>query len=274
MRNTTFSKFYLLFGVLISVVLSSCSDYQKLLKSKDYELKYERALAYYEKGDYTRASTLFGELIGIYKGTEKAEVSHYTYAECLYGMRDYYMASHYYQMFIQNYPASDKLEDAYFKNGYCSYLTSANPRLDQSETLTAIDQFQLYMNLFPNSEKASQVSALINELNDKLVYKAYLSAKLYYDLGTYMGNNYLSAVIAASNVLEEYPDTKYREELSFLILDSKYIQAIKSVEEKKEERLRDALDEYYSFVNEFPTSQYLKSANKIYQTASNLLKKE
>ncbi|HLW06402.1 MAG TPA: CDC27 family protein, partial [Marinilabiliaceae bacterium] len=85
-------RLVLILGVTMALLFSSCSEYQKLLKSKDYDLKYEKALVYYEKGDYTRASTLFSELISIYRGTEKSETSHYIYAECLYGMHDYMMA--------------------------------------------------------------------------------------------------------------------------------------------------------------------------------------
>ncbi len=272
MKRSNLKILLIPFGFLVITLFGSCSEYQKLLKSTDYDLKYEKALEYYAKEDYTRAATLFSELISMHRGTEKSEISHFTYAECLYGMRDYYMAGHYFQMFVQNYPSSEKTEEAHFMSAYCSYQTSANPRLDQTETLTALEQFQLFLNLYPTSDRAQEVSDLIDELNDKLVYKAYLSARLYYNLGTYMGNNYQSAVISASNILDEYPDTKYREELSYLILDSKYIQAVNSVEEKKEERLRDALDEYYSFVNEFPTSKYLRNANKIFTHTSELLK--
>jgi outer membrane protein assembly factor BamD len=259
--------------ILLSLVfvLNSCSEYQQLLKSDDYDLKYEKALAYYEKGDFTRASTLFSELISIFRGTDKSETSHFIYAECLYGLHDYMMAGHYYQLFVQNYPTSDKTAEAQFKTAYCSYMISANPRLDQTETYTAMDQFQLFINLYPKDEKVPEATRLMDELNDKLVYKAYLNAKLYFNLGTYMGNNYLSAVISANNILNEYPDTQYREELSYLILDSKYIQAINSVEDKKEDRLRDTLDEYYSFINEFPESLYLKEANEIFEVTSGLL---
>lgn len=261
----------LILGVTMALLFSSCSEYQKLLKSKDYDLKYERALVYYEKGDYTRAATLFSELISIFRGSEKSETSHYIYAECLYGMHDYMMAGHYFQRFVQDYPTSNRVEEAQFMTAYCSYKMSAKPRLDQTETFTALDQFQLFINLYPTHEKVEEAGRLMDELRDKLVYKAYLNAKLYYNLGNYMGNNYQSAVIAAGNVLNEYPDTKYREELSFLILDSKYIQAVNSIEEKMDERLRDTLDEYYSFVNEFPESQYLKNANKIFEVTTQLL---
>ena len=134
-----------------------------------------------------------------------------------------------------------------------------------------MEKFQLFVNMFPKSPKVAEAKKLMDELNNKLVYKSYLSAKLYFDLGNYMGNNYLAAVITAQNTLKKYPDTEYREELSFLILESKFIQAVNSVPEKKEQRVRDTIDEYYSFINEFPKSKYLKRAEKIFQQSESML---
>jgi outer membrane protein assembly factor BamD len=257
--------------VALLVVTASCSEYQKLLKSSDSDLKYEKAMAYYEKGDYMRASTLFQDLIRVYRGTEKSETSHYILADCLYKMKDYLMAGHYFTQFVQDYPTSDRAEEAQFMLALSSYQMSPKPRLDQSATYQAMDGFQLFINLYPNGERAKEATILLDELRDKLVYKAYLNATLYYNLGNYMGNNYQSAVIAARNTLDDYPDTQYREELSFLILDAKYLEAINSVEAVQEERLRNTLDEYYSFINEYPESQYLSNANKIFEVTTALL---
>ena len=74
---------------------------------------------------------------------------------------------------------------------------------------------------------------MIFALQDKLVLKELYSARLYYNLGNYMGNNYLSCVITAQNALKDYPYTDYREDLSILILRAKYEMAVNSVEDKK-----------------------------------------
>ncbi len=260
--------------IVFATLLFSCSQYQKVLKSTDYELKYTKAMEYYEDEDYMRAATLLNELQGIYRGTDKAEVIQYTYASCLYGLHDYIMAGHYYRQFVKTYPSSALNEECQFMSGYCYYMQSPKPRLDQTDTYNAINEFQLFVNIYPSSDRVSEANRLMDELRDKLVYKSYLGAKLYFDLGNYMGNNYLSAVIAAQNSLKEYPDTKYREELSFLILEAKYIQAVNSVVEKKEDRMRDAIDEYFSFINEFPESEYMKKAVKIFEDASKVVKFE
>ena len=131
---------------------------------------------------------------------------------------------------------------------------------------------QRFLDYFPNSERAKQAQDIIFELQDKLVYKELLNAQLYYNLGNYMGNNYESCVITAQNALKDYPYTDYREELSILILRARYEMAIYSVEDKKADRYRETVDEYYAFKNEFPESKYLKEAEKIFNESQKVIK--
>ena len=72
--------------------LTSCDSYNKILKSADYEYKYEAAKEYYTSGKYSKASTLLGELISIMKGSDKGEESLYMLGMCFYGMGDYEVA--------------------------------------------------------------------------------------------------------------------------------------------------------------------------------------
>jgi outer membrane protein assembly factor BamD len=248
------------------IVLSSCGDYNKILKSTDYEFKYKKAVEYYEEGEYVRAAGLFQELVNIYRGTTRADKIYYFYAKSMIGQKDYLMAGHYFKTLIDEFPTSEYVEEAQFMVGYCAYLNSPKPRLDQSITQQAIESLILYTNLYPYSDKVEEANRLIDELKNKLVYKSFLSAKLYYDF-----ENYKAAVIAITNSLGQYPDSQYREELLYMLLKSKYLLAVNSVEDKKEERLSNALDEYFSFVDEFPESKYRKEVDKFYETTAKLL---
>ena len=252
--------------ILLIVILSSCGSYNKIVKSTDYEYKYKKAIEYYEEGEYVRSGTLLKELVNIYRGTNRADKVYYYYAKSMIGQNDYLMAGHYFRSLIKEFPMSEYAEESYFMDGYCSYLMSPKARLDQAVTHEAIDAFQLYINLYPFNERVDEANRLIDEMNDKLVYKAYLSAKLYYDF-----DNYKAAVIALSNCLALYPDTKYREELMFMLLESKYNLAIGSIFDKRQERLSSALDEYFSFIDEFPESKHIKEAEKFHKVTSQML---
>ncbi len=258
------NRFVLL--ALMSVFTMSCGDYNKILKSSDYEFKYKKAVEYFDEGEFVRSGNLFQELINIYRGTSRADQIYYYYAKSMMGQKDYLMAGQYFKTLIKEYPTSKHVEESQFMTGYCAYLLSPKVRLDQEMTLNAIDALQLYVNLYPFSERVDEAHRLIDELRDKLVEKSFISARLYYDF-----ENYKAAVIALENSIKEYPDSKYREDILFMLLKSKYLLGVNSVEEKKEERLSNALDEYFAFVDEFPDSKYKKEADKFYETTAKLL---
>lgn len=263
-------------------ILSSCGEYNKVLKSTDYEYKYEAAKGYFAKGQSNKAAVILEELIPIMKGTSNAEESLYMLAMTYYNQGDYVTASHYFNTYYTTYPRGVYTELARFHSGKALYLDTPEPRLDQSSTFKAIQELQMFMEYFPGSNRRDLAQEMIFTLQDKLVEKEYLSAKLYYDLGSYTGNssysstgnNYQAAVITAQNVLREYPYTKMREELSILILRAKYDMAKESVAEKKEERMREAIDEYYAFKNEFPDSKYTKEVEAIFKATNRFVNDE
>lgn len=261
----------ILLTLLAILLLSSCGEYNKLLKSTDPEYKYEAAKTYFAKGQYNRSATLLNGLIAILKGTDKAEESLYMLGMCYYNQKDYQTAAQTFIQYYNVYPRGTFAELARFHAGKALYLDTPEPRLDQSGTYTAIQQLQMFMEYFPESSKKEEAQNMIFALQDKLVMKEFLAARMYYNLGNYSGNNYLSCVITAQNALKDYPYTNLREELSILILRAKYEMAIYSVEEKRADRYREAVDEYYAFKNEFPESKYLKEADRIFQNSSKML---
>lgn len=273
-------KKYLVLALLSAGVFSSCGEYNKVLKSTDYEYKYEAAKSYFAKGQNSKAATILEELIPIMKGTAYGEESLYMLAMTYFNQGDYVTASHYFNTYYTTYPRGTYTELARYNSGKALYLDTPEPKLDQSSTYKAIQELQMFMEYFPRSERRELAQNMIFELQDKLVEKEYLSAKLYYDLGSYTGNtvysstgnNYLAAIVTAQNILKDYPYTKLREELSILILRAKYDMAKESVIEKKEERMLETVDEYYAFKNEFPESKYMKEVENIYKDASKYIK--
>ena len=257
--------------LLVAATLSSCGEYNKLLKSTDYEYKYEAAKNYFAKGQYGRSATLLNELITILKGTDKAEESLYMLGMSYYNQKDYSTAAQTFITYTNTYPRGTFAELASYHAGKALFLDTPEARLDQSGTYTAIQQLQTFLEYYPASSKKQEAQDMVFALQDKLVLKEFMSAKLYYNLGNYMGNNYESCVITAQNALKDYPYTDYREDLSILILRAKYEMAVNSIEEKKIDRYRETIDEYYAFKNEFPESKYLREAEKIFNASTKVI---
>ncbi|MPL82766.1 Outer membrane protein assembly factor BamD [bioreactor metagenome] len=254
--------------MMIAVLFSSCGEYNKILKSTDYELKYSYAKKYFNMKEFTKSATLLEELVPIYKGTASAEESLYLLAQSYYGQKDYLTASQYFNTYYTTYPKGEYTELARYYSGYGLYLDSPDPRLDQTQTYKAIAELQLYLEYYPQSERAKEAQNIMFELQEKLAFKELLATRLYYNLGTYMGNNFQSSVITAQNALKNYPYSKYREEFMYYVIQSKYELAMVSVEEKLQGRYRDVVDEYYNYMNEYPEGKYVKQVKKFYDYAS------
>lgn len=268
--------------LLVLTMLSACSEYSAVLKSNDYEYKYEAAKALYADGHYRQAAELFSMLLAPLKGTSYGEESLYMLAESNLRAKDYESAAMFFKKYYQVYPKGHYMEMARFNSGYSLYKQVADIRLDQTSTMEAIREYQDFLDYCPNTGLKEQTHAVIYELQDRLVEKEYLSAKLYYDLGTYTlnsiygGNNYEACVVTAQNALNDYPyaSAGLREDLSILILRAKYHLARQSVEAKRIERFRDAIDEYYAFENDFPESKYLSEANSIFRYSQRMVERK
>ena len=79
--------------LLVIILMSSCSEYQKLLKSGDSQAMYKKAVEYYNNGDYTKASNLFDGIRMVFQGTSKAQSVAYYRAFCSYNQKDYEVAA-------------------------------------------------------------------------------------------------------------------------------------------------------------------------------------
>ncbi len=128
----------LLILLLSSVLLFSCSDFNKALKSTDLDYKAEVAEKYYAEGSYDRAIPLLEELIVLTRGSARSERMNYLHAKAHYGLKDYIMAAYYLSNFTRTFPKSEYAEEAAFLSAYCHYKNSPAYELDQVDTRNAI----------------------------------------------------------------------------------------------------------------------------------------
>ena len=257
-------KFIFLIPLLL---LASCGEYNKVLKSNDIDYKFDYAKRAFEQRKFTQSTTLLEPLIVPLRGGPKGEEALFLLAMSYYENKDYLNSGINFKTYYSRYPKGKFAELARFYSGYGYYLESPDPQLDQTMTVKAIEELQGFIDYFPNSDKVTIAQNAMFEMQDKLTLKELQNAQLYYNLGNYMGNNYESAIITAQNALKTYPYSKYREDFEMLILKAKYQEARQSVEEKKQDRYQDVVDEYFSFINNYPESKNRGEADNIYNLA-------
>lgn len=273
-------KKYFSIALLFVLLLSGCAnEFNRVYKSDNYMYKYEYAKECYARGKYTRCALLLQELVTMLKGTDNAQECLYMLAMAEYMAKDYETAAEYFKKYASSYPHGDFAETARFYVGKSLYMSTPEPRLDQTPTIAAITAYQSFLDMYPDSELKPTAQKHLFELQDKLVQKELASAQLYYNLGTYFGNcngsgesNYLSCIITAENALKDFPFSALREDFALLLMKSKFELAQNSVESKRLERYQDAEDECYGFINEYPDSKHKATAEKFIERCKEFTK--
>lgn len=251
-----------LFISIVLFLITSCNNYNRLLKSTNYELKLEKANHYFNKKNYVRAQQLYEELIPIFKGSDKSEDIYYRYTWTHFYTGDYQLAQFHFKNFVRQFPESPKAEECYFMNGYCYYLNSPKYSLDQTATINAIKEMQSFIDNYPESKWVDSANTIISILHYKLEKKEYEIIKQYRLL-----DDYKAVITAGNNFQKDYPDSEYNEEIRYWVIEAAYLLAINSIPEKKKERLEKVGEYYLKFVDLHPKSKYLKDAERYYTRA-------
>ena len=243
--------------LLLILMSSACSDYQKLLNTDDVSEKYKQAEVYYNNGEYRKANRLFEQIIPKYRGKPQAQRIIFFFAESYFQTKSYYLAAYQYENFTKSYPKSDRVQEATFKAAKSYYFQSPRHSLDQEDTFTALEKLQVFLNLYPESEYADEANQMIAELQEKLEKKDFEIAKQYYTI-----RDYKAAIKANENFVSGFPGTKFREESLYIKFIASYEIAINSIDAKKQERLKELIQQYNTLLRYYPETLFLADLDK------------
>jgi len=260
-------KMRFLFIVIVSLIVTSCSQYSKVLKSVDYDYKLRMAEQYYAKKKYSKAQTLFEELFPIFKGTPQFEDLYYKYAYCHYYTKDYMNAENLFKGFLEVFSNSPKAEEIEYMQAYSYYKQSPRQELDQTNTIKAMGMMQVFINTHPGSPKNKEAEEIINTCLKKLETKEADAAELYYNLGQHR-----ASAIAYSTLINNYPDSPKAAEYKLMIIKSYYKFAGNSIEERQPERYEKVITEVQDFQDRYPESKLLKEAERYLTLSQNNIK--
>lgn len=236
---------------IILITLSSCSEYQKALKSEDIAVKFAKGTELYDAGKYNKANRLFAQIVPGYRGKPQAEKLMYMYSNSFYMMKEYHLAAYQFERFADAYPKSEKAEEALFISAKSYYKLSPVYSKEQKETKEALEKLQLFINMYPESQYIAQINQMVKELDYKLEKKDFEIAKQYNHI-----SDFEASIKSFDNFLLQFPGSSFRENAMFYRLDAAYKLAINSTERKKEARVNNALSFYSSFKKSYPNSEH------------------
>ncbi len=237
--------------LIIIITLSSCSEYQKALKSEDIAVKFAKGTELYDAGKYSKANRLFAQIVPGYRGKPQAEKLMFMYSNSHYMMKDHYLAAYQFERFAEAYPKSEKTEEALFLSGKSYYNLSPVYSKEQMETKQALEKLQLFINKYPESEYMPEINQMVKELDYKLEKKSFEIAKQYNHI-----SDYEASIKSFDNFLLQYPGSSFREQAMFYRLDAAYKLAINSSARKQQMRVDNALAFYGSFKKSYPNSEH------------------
>jgi outer membrane protein assembly factor BamD len=259
--------------LILLVIFSSCSEFQKALKSEDTGAKFALGTELYDAGKYSKANRLFAQIVPSYRGKPQAEKLMYMYAMSYYNMKDYHLSGYQLERFESSYPKSEKAEEALFLSAKSYYMLSPIYSKEQKETIEGIEKMQLFIDKYPNSQYLAEANTLIKELDYKLERKAYEIAKQYNTTAYFESSDYEAAIKAFDNFLLEYPGTSFRKDAMFYRLESAHKLAVNSVEYRKQERLNIAIGYFNTFKRYYSDSKYYPDAERMNQEMQTELEK-
>ena len=259
------NKIYILI-LLVTVGVSSCSEYQKVLNKGKVEEQYTLASKLYESQKHNKAIQVFEKITPSYRGKPQMERIQFMVAQSHYNTKQYTLAAYYFDKFVKNYPKSSKLEESAYLSAHSYFLASPVFSLDQKDTQEAITALQNFLYKYPESDKVTEANENIKVLTKKLEKKSFEIAKQYYHTG-----DYIAAIAAFDNLLAEYLGTSYKEEAMYLKFKSANNLAVNSYILKKEVRLMNAIKIHERFKRSFSKSTYLSETEELLQNLNNEL---
>ncbi len=251
----------LLFLFIASLVLSSCSEYQKVLKNEDIKVKYDYAQRMYEEKDFRRANRLFEQIAPRYVGKPQGERVMFFYANTYFQIKDYNFAGYQFERFIKSYPKSDKAQEASFLGAKSYFMLSPKYSIDQTDTDKALQKLQNFINTYPDSEFLPEANEMAQTLTVKKQRKAFEIGKQFNKISKFDYSFLTPAIASMDNFISDNPGSIFREEALFIKFEASTNLGLNSFDNKKAERFEEAKLVYKDLFKYFPETKFAKEAN-------------
>lgn len=256
----------IVFVVLVAIAFTSCSEFQKVLKSEEVKPKYDMAEKLYEAGDFKRSNRLLEQIAPKYIGKPQGERVMYFLADSYFQLEDYNTAGYQFERFLKSYPKSEKGTEAAFFGAKSYYELSPNYSLDQTDTDKALLKIQNFINAHGESEYFAESNAMAQELSRKKERKAFEILKQYNKLGEFNFDMLKSAVEASDNFVSDFPGSIYREEALYVKADALTYMAVNSFERLQKERLENAKEALLAFKKQYANSNFESEINDLMES--------
>ncbi|MBR3071084.1 MAG: outer membrane protein assembly factor BamD [Fibrobacter sp.] len=193
----------------------SSTSNEKITHTDWCKNRYENAEELFKAKKYGRTVEKLEEILSTCAGSGYMEQAQFLIAESHFNLEQWIEARGEYGSFIVNFPGSPFAETAEFRKAVSSYNMEYKIDRDESNTMTAMKDFERYLANHPSTPLRDSVNYYYNNLVDRVAEKEFQTGRLYLRM-----EKPQAAVIYFKEFLETYPKAKRRSEVLFLISDA------------------------------------------------------
>jgi len=207
---------FFLFSLLVAIFAFGCASKGKY-KQKDLVIDanfyFARGMKELNKKNYDNAIENFNTVVESFSGSAVVDSALYFLAEAHYKNEDYITAAYEYERVYSDYPSSRFVAEAQYKKALCYYQESPKASLDQENTRLALDEFNRFIDNFPQNPLIEEAQKRIDGLREKLAYKEYLAAETYRKMKS--SESLEAALLYYNEIIGQYPRSVWVDDATF-----------------------------------------------------------
>ena len=211
---------------------------------------YDRGLAALKEKKWLTAREYFRQIVDGYPQSPVRAEAKLGVADTYLGegtTEGYITAINEYREFLNFFPTHPRADYAQYKMGMGHYHQMRAPERDQTETKAAIQEFEAFVERFPNSALMGEVRSKLRESRDRLSESNYRVGVFYFRLRHYPG-----AIDRLKEILKNDPEYTHRDGVYYYLAESLLKLNLSA----------EALPYYERLLNEFQQSEYLDEAQQ------------
>ena len=211
-KSTLFVPLFLYMATMMGCSTTSTS---KMTHTAWCQKRYNEAEELYKAKKYGRSIEKLEGILSTCAGSGYMEQAQFLLAESHFNLEQWIEARGEYGSFIVNFPGSPFAETAEYRKAVSSFNMDYKIDRDESNTTTAMKDFERYLANHPSTPLRDSVNYYYNLLVDRVAEKEFQTGRLYLRM-----EKPQAAVIYFKEFLETYPNAKRRQETLFLISDA------------------------------------------------------
>ena len=203
----------------LAVLLNACSSSrEKMTPTEKCRTMFVAAEELYKQKKYGKAQDRLEEITSQCSQIGFMEKSQFYLAETYFNLEEWIEAHGEYSSFTANFGGSEFYQTALYRKAVSAFNIEFKVARDDYHTTTAMNEFNRYLDEFPNSPLRDSVEYYRGLLKERQAEKEFQTARLYYRM-----DKYQAAVIYLKEFLDEYKFSTRRKEAFKIIVDS-YIE--------------------------------------------------